>query len=81
MDREQVYGCQGGGNGMDWEFGVSTFKLLHLGCVSNEVLLYNTGNYIQSLAAEHNGNYYEKKNGYMGITGSLFCTAETDRTL
>ena len=30
--REQTYGCQegGGGSGMDWAFGVSRCKLLHL---------------------------------------------------
>ena len=34
------------GRGMDWEFGVSKRKLLHLEWISNEVLLYGTGNYI-----------------------------------
>ena len=29
------------------------FKLLHLKCISNEILLYSTGNYIQSLVIEH----------------------------
>ena len=30
--REQTCGCQGGGggSGIDWEFGVSRYKLLHL---------------------------------------------------
>ena len=37
---------RGGGNGMDWEFGVSICKLLHLEWLNNEVLLYSTGNYI-----------------------------------
>ena len=32
---------------MDWKFGVSRRKLLHLEWISNEVLLYSTGNYIQ----------------------------------
>ena len=52
---EQTYGFQGGGggSGMDWEFGVSRCKLLHLEWISNEILLYNTGNYIQSLVLEH----------------------------
>ena len=31
---------------MDGEFGVGRCELLHLQCVSNEVLLYSTGNYI-----------------------------------
>ena len=39
----------GGGSGMDWEFEVSSYKLLHLEWISNEVLLCSTGNYIQSL--------------------------------
>ena len=41
--------AEGGGSGMDGEFGVSRCKLLHLEWVSNEVLLYSTGNYMQSL--------------------------------
>ena len=27
---EQTFDCQGGGSGVDWEFGVSRCKLLHL---------------------------------------------------
>ena len=44
---EQTYGCQGveGGSGMDWEFGVNRYKLLPLEWISNEILLYSTGNY------------------------------------
>ena len=43
---EQICGCQGGGGRSctDWDFGVSTCKLLHLEWISNEVLLYSTGN-------------------------------------
>ena len=44
-----------GGSGMDWEFGVSRYKLLHLEWMSNEVLLYSTGNYIQSLGIDYDG--------------------------
>ena len=45
---EETCGCQGGGggSGMDWEFGVSRCKLLHLEWISNEILLYSTGNCI-----------------------------------
>ena len=43
----------GGKSGIDREFGVSRCKPLHLEWVSNEVLLYSTGNYIQSLVTEH----------------------------
>ena len=35
---------QGGGSGIDGEFGVSRCKLFHLEWVSSEVLLYSTGN-------------------------------------
>ena len=47
---EQTCGCQGGGTGcgMEWEFGFSRCKLLHWEWISNEILLYSTGNYIQS---------------------------------
>ena len=52
---EPTCGCQEGGGGSmrDWEFGVSRRQLLHLEWISNEVLLYITGNYIQSLVMEH----------------------------
>ena len=50
---EQTCGCQGGGggrgNGMDWESGVNRCKLLPLEWISNEILLYSTGNYIYHL--------------------------------
>ena len=56
---EQICGCQMGvGVGeseMDWEFGVSRCKLLHLEWISNEILLYSPGNYIESLVMEHDG--------------------------
>ena len=38
---------------MNVEFGVSGCKLLYLEWISNEVLLYSTGNYVQSLELEH----------------------------
>ena len=46
--REQTYGGQEGGrrSRMDWEFGVSTCKLLPLEWISKEMLLYSTRNYI-----------------------------------
>ena len=37
---------EAGGSGMDWEFGVNRCKLLPLEWISNEILLYSTGNYI-----------------------------------
>ena len=33
---------EGGGSGMDWEFGVNSCQLLHLEWINNEVLLYST---------------------------------------
>ena len=52
---EHTCGCQAGGGGsrMDWEFQLNRCKLLHLEQISNEVLLYSTGNYSQSLVIEH----------------------------
>ena len=52
---EQTCGCQGGGSGMDWEFGMSRCKLLRLEWMRNEILLYSTRNCIQSLVMEHDG--------------------------
>ena len=53
--REETCGYCRGGSGMDREFGVGGCKLLHLEWISSKVLLYSTGNYIQSLGVEHNG--------------------------
>ena len=52
---------------MDWEFGVGRCKLLHLEWVNNKVLLYSTGNYIQSLGINHNGKEYFKKRMYICV--------------
>ena len=46
---------EGKRSGVDGELGVGSCKLLHLEWISNEVLLYSTANYIQSLVIEHNG--------------------------
>ena len=40
-------------------------QTIYLEWISNEVLLYGTGNYIQSLGVKHVGRQYEKKNIYM----------------
>ena len=39
---------EGGGeeSGMDWEFGVNRCKLLFLECISHEILLCSTENYV-----------------------------------
>ena len=66
---------------MDWEPGVDRCKLLHLEWISNEVLLYSTGDYIQFLGVKHDGRQYEEKKVCMCMTGSLCYTAEMDTTL
>ena len=38
-DREQTWGCQGGGT--DWEFGISRWKLLYREWMNSKVLPYN----------------------------------------
>ena len=35
--------------------------------ISNEIILYSTGSYIQSFGTEHDGREYEKKNAYIFI--------------
>ena len=64
--------------GLDWEFGISGYKILHTEWI-NKVLLYSTGNYLQYSRISHNGNY-EKESVYMHtyITESLGCTIETN---
>ena len=54
--REQTCGCRGGG---DREFRVSRYKLKLW--LSNRVLLYSTGNYIQSSGIGHDGKLKKKK--------------------
>ena len=49
---EQISGCRVGGSQMNVKSAVSRCKLLHLELMDNEVLLYNTGNYTQSLVIE-----------------------------
>ena len=48
---------------MDVVLGVSRCKLLPLEWISNEILLYSTGNYVWSLTMEHDN--VRKKNVYM----------------
>ena len=45
---EQACDCKGGGggSGMDWEFGFSRCKMLHLEWIGNEILPYSPRNYI-----------------------------------
>ena len=48
-------------------FKTTWYQLLHLEWISNEVLLYSSGNYIQSLGIEHDRRQYGKKNVYIDI--------------
>ena len=46
---------EGQWGGMDWEFGVSRCKLLHIEWINKKALLYSTGNYIQYPEIKQNG--------------------------
>ena len=73
--------------GIDGEFRVRRYKLLHFEWISKEVLLYSTGNPIQSLGINHDGRSHKKMNicTYVYVcvcmTGSLCCPAATGTTL
>ena len=75
-----------GGKEIDWEFGISTGKLLYIKWINNKVLLYSTGKLIQYPVINHNGKEYEKYCVYIClylyiythiyVTESLCCTVE-----
>ena len=46
---------EGEDSGIDRDFGVGRCKLSHLEWISNEILLYSTETYVQSLVIEHDG--------------------------
>ena len=52
---------------MDWEFGISRSKLLHIEWINQKALLYNLGDYIQQPVISHNGKEYEKEYVYIYI--------------
>ena len=56
MSSLEVAKGEGGGSETCWEFGISGCKLLHSERISNEGLLHSTGNYVQSLGIDHDGN-------------------------
>ena len=56
-----VANAEGGGEGMGWEFGVNRCKLLRIGWINGQVLLYSTGNSVQYPVINHNGKEYEKE--------------------
>ena len=49
------------GEGWSGSFGVNRCKLLYRQCVTNNVLLYSTGSYIQYSVINHKGKEYEKE--------------------
>ena len=51
----------GGTAGIGWEFEASKCKLLHIEWISNKILLYRTGNYIQYPMINYNGKEYKKE--------------------
>ena len=67
---------EGGGKGMDWEFGVGRYKLLHLEWINNKVLRCSAGNYSQSPGIDCDGKEYKKGCVCMCVTESLCRTAE-----
>ena len=52
---------EGAGRGMDWEFGISRCKLLHIEWINIKVLLYSTGKHIQYPVINHTENNIKKK--------------------
>ena len=60
---------------MDWQLGVNRSKLLLLEWISNEILLFSTENYVQSLMTEHD-NARKKECAHVCVTGSPCCTVE-----
>ena len=58
--REQTCGCQGQGVGgrMDQEYRVSRDKLLYREWINDKILLYSTGNCIQSPGINNNEKEY-----------------------
>ena len=50
---------------MEWEFGISSCKLIYVGGINNKVLLYSTGNCIQYPVINRNGKEYENIYIYM----------------
>ena len=47
--------------GKDWEFEANRCKLLYVKWINSKILLYSTGNCIQSPEINHNGKEYKKK--------------------
>ena len=50
-----------GGRELNWEFGISRYKLVNIELINTKVLLYSTGNYIQYPVITHNRKEYENE--------------------
>ena len=48
-----------GGEGKNWEFGISRCKLLYTGQINSKILLYSTGNYAHYPEINRNRKEYE----------------------
>ena len=55
--------------GKDGEFGMSTWILLCIECITNKVPLQRKGNYVQYLMINHHKNIFNNK--------SVFCVYES----
>ena len=58
--------------------GVGRCKLLYLEWINIKVLLWRTGNYVQSLRVNYNGKECLKNNVYTCVTESLCWIVEMD---
>ena len=56
---------EGSGGGMEWEFGISRYKLVYREWINNKVLLHTTGSYIQYSEINHNEKESKKECIYM----------------
>ena len=84
--RGQTSSCQGGGElgGMGLDFGISRYKLLHVGCIK-QVLMYSTENYLQYPVENHNGkekiNKMSKKKMYVNKLNTIYINNLSLRTM
>ena len=68
---------------MDWEFGISRYKLLYIEWINNKVLLYSTENYIQYPIVNHKGKELKKECVCVCvcITESVCCRAKINTSV
>ena len=57
MPKKQTHGCQGRGSGMDRELVLVDINYY----ISDKILLYSAGHYVQSLGIEHDERYMRKR--------------------